>query len=865
MKRFVIIDGSSLMYRAFYALPSMTNSLGEPTNAIVGFSKMLSKLLQDMKPDYLAIAFDKGKKTFRTERYAGYKSTRAKTPEELVAQIPLLHEFAAAFGISFIEKELYEADDIIGTLAAHLAAKDVEVMIVTGDKDALQLIDTNIKVNLNKKGISDMKLYDEAAFIAEYGFEPKKIIDLKGLMGDTSDAIPGVPGVGLKTATKLLLEYGSHENVFKNIDNIKGKKLHENLAAYQEQAILSKELATININVPDISCEIDSYTINPDFAAMQQFCQRYELNSVWQSFAKLYPDAKWDNNTKINLKKLECSYENWTQNELAILAKEDTLYISGVFAGKIPFEQLNGLAIYAPNAQKCGFIAANSVEYLNLLALLPTKKIVVFGLKGYYHAGISLGKNVYDVELIAYLLNPDYTSYDLTKLASKYLTEYSLPECTDDIAKAALNAFIMARIEPILYSKLKSLQMEKLYHDIELPLVEVLAAMEQNGVYINCERLQEKAVEVGKRLAAIEENIYSLVGEKFNINSPKQLAAILFNRLNLPTGKKTKTGYSTNSEVLIGLLDKHPVIAEILGYRMWMKLKSTYLDGVTMLINDSTGRLHTHFNQTVTATGRLSSSYPNLQNIPVRTEEGKTIRALFEPGKGFDLLLSADYSQIELRILAHLSGDERFIKAFCDGKDIHASTAAEVFDIPLAEVDSEHRRRAKAVNFGIVYGISDYGLAKDLHISKKEAAGYIDSYFKRYAGVKKFLDDTIAAAHKDGAVRTMFNRYRALPDINSRNFVKRSLAERMAMNSPIQGSAADIIKLAMISAYGEIKKAKLKSRIILQVHDELVLEVVNEEIEQVKKILHATMENVAKLAVPLIIDIHSGSNWAEAK
>lgn len=859
------------MYRAFYALPEMTDSRGEPTNAIVGFANMLTKLLQELAPDYLALAFDKSKQTFRAERYAEYKGTRDKCPEELVAQIPLLHDYVAAFGFSFLEKERYEADDIIGTLATKSASEDVEVIVVTGDRDALQLVRPNLKVLMTKKGITERKIYDEKIFEDEYGFAPIKLIDLKGLMGDSSDNIPGVPGVGPKTATKLLVEYGDFENVFKNIANIKGKKLHENLVTYQEQAEMSKELATIELNVPDIDLDLTHYTITPDATAMKEFCDHYELYGVWRSFLKLYPEAAevGAGESAPTTATLDCTYSEWTGEELTVaIDVADTLYLAGLFNGSAPFEQLTGLAVGAGSdgaLTSVGFVSAGSFTWLELMGAISSRRIVAFDLKRYYHAGLTLGAELDDVKLLGYLLDPEASRYELAALAAKFLPELTLPETADEVATAAGSVRLIARLAACLTASLSASGMEQLYRDIELPLIEVLAAMEQNGVHVNREQLEAKSAEVGERLHRLEEEIYFLAGTEFNVNSTKQLGEVLFERLELPVIKKTKTGYSTNAEVLEALRDKHPIIDEILAYRMWTKLKSTYLDGIATLISAESGRVHTSFNQTVTATGRLSSSDPNLQNIPVRTEEGRTIRALFEPGPGFDALLSADYSQIELRILAHLSGDERFIRAFVEGQDIHAATASEVFGIPLAEVDSVHRRRAKAVNFGIVYGISDFGLAKDLHVTKKEAASYIAGYFDRYAGVKKFLDDSVDGAHQTGCVRTMFGRTRELKAINSRNFMQRSLAERMAMNTPIQGTAADIIKLAMIAAYRELKKAGVKSRILLQVHDELVLEVVNEEIEQVSAILKETMENVVKLAVPLVIDIHSGKNWAEAK
>ena len=854
------------MYRAFYALPPLTDSQGRPTNAIFGFSNMLTKLLGELQPDKLVIAFDKGRTTFRTERYAEYKGTRDKTPEELLAQIPLLHEFAAAVGISFIEKERYEADDIIGTLAVKAAGAGHEVMVVTGDRDALQLVRPNLKVLLTKKGISELKEYDEAAFQEEYGFEPIKLIDLKGLMGDTSDNIPGVPGVGPKTASKLLLEYGSLEEVLNNIENISGKKLKERLTENKEQAILSKELATIELNVPEMELDWESYGITPDHERMKSFCDGYELKAVWKNFVKIYGEGEAELVLDFSAPALDVdlSYAVWDKDAaVKELAAAESVAFCGLFSGKAPFVKLTGAAVCLLPAKKLGYIDAEGLAVLQ--EVMAEKPAVVKGLKAYYQAGVKPADSFFDIELAAYLLSPEANKYELDRLMQEYLPTLRKPENLSGVeAEAIWEAYALASLQPVLAEKLKELQMDKLYEEIELPLVEVLAAMEQNGIYINREELVKKGEELEARLQSLQQDIYVLAGTEFNINSPKQLGEVLFERLELPPVKKTKTGYSTNAEVLESLRDKHPVVEQVLHYRTLSKLKSTYIDGLQELIG-AEGRIYTSFNQTVTATGRLSSSDPNLQNIPVRTEEGKAIRALFEPGAGYDCLLSADYSQIELRILAHVSQDELFMDAFRQNQDIHARTASEVFGTPLEQVTGEQRRHAKAVNFGIVYGISDFGLAKDLHIARKDAKSYIDNYFARYTGVKKFIDDTVEGAHKDGFVKTIFNRRRDLPAINSRNFMQRSLAERMAMNTPIQGAAADIIKLAMIAVYHKLQEAGVKSRVLVQVHDELVLEVVNSEREQVEAILKETMENVVKLSVPLLIDMHAGKNWAEAK
>ena len=869
-KRFLVLDGSSLIFRAFYALPGLSDSHGQPTGAIFGFSNMLTKLMAEQQPDLMVLAFDKSRHTFRTERYADYKGTRDKTPEELLSQFPLLREFAANMGIPFLEKDNYEADDIIGTLATQAAAKGYDVRVITGDRDALQLVRPNLRVLLTKKGISEIKDYDTAAFEEEYGFEPLKLIDLKGLMGDTSDNIPGVPGVGPKTASKLLLAYGSVENVLAHVGEVSGKKLKENLQTYADQARLSKELATIELHVPDLAFAEEDYRIQPDMEKMQAFCDDHELRAVWRNFERLYGSAELAldlDGEENGAAAQDLSYDLWDEAAVKTAARAPYLAASGIFSGLAPFASLEGLAVVAgPDAEKAGFVARDSAAFPALLQLLESdQQAVVFGLKRYDQAGLRGQKAFFDVELAAYLLEPERSKYALSELSQKYLQEAAPESFDDEKAQAVWEAKAISRLYPLLGAKLEEEKLTHLMDTIELPLVEVLAAMEQNGVYVNRAHLAEKTEEVAGRLQKIEASIYEMAGHDFNLNSPKQLGVVLFEELGLPVRKKTKTGYSTNAEVLESLRLEHPIIEQILAYRLWSKLKSTYLDGIAGLIRTDTGRVHTNFNQTVTATGRLSSSDPNLQNIPVRTEEGRMIRALFEPGEGYDCLLSADYSQIELRLLAHMSGDENFIDAFKRGQDIHARTAAEVFGIPLEEVTPELRRHAKAVNFGIVYGISDFGLARNLHISRKEAGDYISRYFTRYPGVRAFMDKVVAEAHETGYVTTMFGRRRELPAIKSRNFNQRMLAERMAMNTPIQGTAADVIKLAMIAAFRKLREAGLKSRILLQVHDELVLEVKESELETVQAILHEAMEHVVSLSVPLSIDVHWGRNWAEAK
>ncbi|WP_346687126.1 DNA polymerase I [Megamonas hypermegale] len=871
MKKFIIIDGSSLMYRAFFALPLLTSSEGIYTNAIMGFSNTLGKILTDYRPDYIAVAFDKSRKTFRTDMYGEYKGQRAKTPDELKSQIPLLKEFLAALGIAFIEIDNYEADDIIGTLARKSADEDCEALIVTGDKDALQLIAPQIKVMLTKRGIMDMQVFDEETFKEKYaGLEPHKLIDIKALMGDSSDNIPGVPGIGEKTALKLLTQFGDLENLLANIENVSGKKLKEKLEQNHDLARLSYKLATICCDVA-VDFVPEKYKPAPDIMKLQSFCDKYELKTVFSRMKKilaaefktdLQPELTLDFAPSVLPDYQLLNAENIAEFKQAAQAeKEISLLVQT--EGKVP--RVGIKLMVASVGGKIGLIKEDFSLLDDVMAAEDIAKNV-YDVKSCYHAGLNLRGKVNDVLLMAYLLEPAKRSYEMNVIrqiaAVEETMDYEQLKGEDVFVYDVQN---LNEVSANLQAKLKDMQMDKLYQEIELPLAKMLADMENAGIYINEAKLDAMNVQMNDELHVLEQSIYELAGEIFNINSPKQLGEILFVKLGLPALKKTKTGFSTNAEVLENLIYAHPIIAKILDYRLLNKLKTTYLDGLKALINPDTKRIHTSFNQTVTETGRLSSSEPNLQNIPVRTAEGKKIRSLFEPGEGYDQILSADYSQIELRIMAHMSEDKHFLEAFRQNQDIHQATAAQVFHVPIEEVTPQMRSRAKAVNFGIIYGISAFGLAKNLHISPKEAGEYIDNYLTECSGVKNFMEKIVQEAHEKGYVTTLFGRRRYLPAIKSSNFTQRSLAERMAMNTPIQGTAADIIKIAMNRASEAIKAAGLKSRILLQVHDELVLEVVNEEIEQVSGILRCAMQNTIELKVPLTIDINYGENWAEAK
>ena len=874
-ERFAVLDGSSLFFRAFYALQLPPNARGVHTNAVHGFAMMLVKLLKELAPTQIVIAFDKSRTTFRTALYPDYKGTRDKTPEELIAQIPLLKELTAALGIPFLEMDDYEADDIIGTLATQAAAEGAETIVVTGDRDALQLIRTNLTVVLTKKGISETRRYDTAAFEEEYGFQPIRLIDMKGLMGDNSDNIPGVPGVGPKTATKLLLQYESIENVLDHAAEISGKKLSASLITYRDQALLSKQLATIECAVPELRYVAEGFRMQPDRTALDAFCKEYELRTVGRAFADYLSVSAPAVGVEQSLfgeetaaaAQVNLDAEAFSAADLAVLRAAEEIAVGAVFSGTAPFVQIDVLALSYGAERRV--LRADASEFSTVCAVLAERTVVLWNAKRYAQAGLSVGANIFDLELADYLLRPEENKRDLARAAFAHLGQLpAAPDALSEEHRAVREAQIAARLSASLRLALTEAHLMPLYRGIELPLVSVLASMEQTGIYVNRAALEQELAAANARIEALVTEIHALAGTEFNISSPKQLGEVLFERLGLAAGskvKKTKTGYSTNAETLEELRDRHPIVDKVLTYRMWTKLRSTYLEGIGALIRPATGRVHTSFNQTVTATGRLSSSDPNLQNIPVRTEEGRAVRALFEPGAGYDALLSADYSQIELRILAHMSGDETMIDAFRSGQDIHARTASEVFGVPLAEVTGEQRRRAKAVNFGIVYGLSDFGLSRDLGISRKEAGGYIERYFERYHGVRAFLDKMVADAHENGYVTTLYGRRRDLPAINSRNFMQRSFAERMAMNTPIQGTAADLIKIAMIRAYDALRAAGVESRILLQVHDELVLETVEAEIAQVTEILRAAMSGAAELAVPLAVDVHVGKNWAEAK
>ena len=862
-EKFLVIDGSSLIHRAFFALPPLMNKQGLHTGAVYGLCNMLLKLLGEVNPRYMAVAFDKSRKTFRTEMYAAYKGQRKPTPSELSEQFPLAMKVLSTMGIATLELDNYEADDIIGTFAVH-APQDVEVIIVTGDRDELQLIDKRTKVYYTKRGISDIQIFDETEFAANYeGLVPKQLIELKGLMGDTSDNIPGVPGVGPKTAMKLIKEYTDVETVLANIDKVSGKSLKTKLSEHQEEALLSKKLATIYTDAP-VDLSMSAYELAPLKEEARTLLQDLEFRNMYERFAAVLGGeqnsfglfgevVEQENAPVLHITEVEQG------NKLFATLDKQMSPVSFIvdIAGSLPELYFSKAEIFVEDTV---YILDNLSgcwdKFDQWLASEKAKSTV--DAKEIYKCclcrGIKPQQIIEDVALAAYVSDPGHSSYVLADLNKRYLNNPSLNDSEN-----------IAVLVDVLHEQLKQQEQMHLYKDLELPLAEVLARMEFAGITPDMELLAQLNEDMSFRIAKLEKLAEEQAGESFNLKSPKQLGVILFERLQLPVIKKTKTGYSTDAKVLEELYGKHPLIATILEHRKLAKLQSTYLDGLKPLVNAKTARIHTHFQQMVTVTGRLSSTDPNLQNIPTRTEEGKQIRRIFVPGEGFDWLMSCDYSQVELRILACIAKDELLLESFRHGQDVHARTAAEVFGVPLEEVSSEMRSRAKAVNFGIVYGISDFGLAKQLQVSRKEAAGYIESYLTRYAGVKKYMDDMIQLAREQGYVSTLMGRRRYLPDIRHSNFNLRSFAERTAINTPIQGTAADIMKKAMIDVQFALEAAKCQSRILLQVHDELVLEVVESEKEQVAELVRSAMENAVQLDIPLLADVNFGRNWAETK
>jgi len=878
---FVLIDGNSVANRAFYALPLLSTSAGLHTNAVLGFTTMLLKVLEEMKPTHILVAFDAGKVVFRHSEFAEYKGGRKKTPPELSEQFPLIRELLDAFSIKRFEMDGYEADDIIGTLTKKAEEEKRKTTVITGDKDMLQLVSEYVSVALTRKGVSEIELYTPQVIQDKYGLTPLQIIDLKGLMGDPSDNIPGVPGVGEKTALKLLHQYGSVEQVLEHVDELSGKKLQENVRDNMDKARLSKALATIMRDAPvELDVEQTAYT-GYDGAAVTDFFKRMEFKSL---LGKVKTDSA-----------AEAGDETREAFSYEIVDAES----AGKFADKLVspmalYVEMNGENYH--RAPILGFglatqdvhlfvpweVAAEWREFREWLADEQKEKWTFDGKRDTVGLGwhqLTVKGIRFDVFLASYLLNATESTPSVDSIAQQYArvqvkpdeevygkgAKRIVPE-TDVLAEhVARKAAAIWQSVPVLKERLAQNQMSGLLDDLEAPLSLVLAEMEMHGVKVDSGRLERMGAELDRKLEELTAQIYELAGTDFNINSPKQLGEILYDKLSLPVLKKTKTGPSTSADVLEKLAPYHPIIDAILMFRQLGKLRSTYIEGLTKEIHPKTGKVHTIFNQATTATGRLSSTEPNLQNIPIRMEEGRRIREAFIPSEEGWYMLAADYSQIELRILAHISGDENLIDAFRKGMDIHTRTAMDVFGVSEQEVTPLMRRQAKAVNFGIVYGISDYGLSQNLNITRKEAAEFIDRYFRVFSGVKRWMEEIVKQAKQAGYVTTLLHRRRDLPDIRSSNFNQRSFAERTAMNTPIQGTAADIIKLAMIRMQERMREKGLRSRMLLQVHDELVFEVPEDELDIMQKLVPEVMENAIELKVPLKADVSCGRSWYEAK
>ncbi|WP_088189542.1 DNA polymerase I [Desulfosporosinus sp. FKA] len=868
MPKMLILDGNSLANRAFYALPLLTTSDGRPTNVLQGFLTMLFRLEQEQHPDYWVVAFDKTKATVRIEQYAGYKAQRKATPEGLRPQFDYLKEILAELGVPMLELAGYEADDLIAAVTKQAEAQGMQIQVYTGDRDALQLISPKTHIYLTKKGISEVECYDEHALWERYQLRPHQIIDLKGLMGDTSDNIPGVPGVGEKTALKLLWEYETVEGVLANAEKVSGKKLQSSLKEYADQARLSKTLATMLTEIPlEFSLEDFIYR-RPQANKVLPALNKYDLRNVtriWQERHSKDEEARQDT-AEMSLATWpvrELSEEGWLtqikqwQNSKTVLTLTCRYERTGLQGGRW-LEW--GVAVSGESFKLSREEVSSKVSeaWLELLANEQVPKILadsktvdlLLGNENKCLKGVS-----FDLGLASYLIQASRTKFTPLDLVKEYVP---MLDAFDSIAEEAA---ALAQVAPKYQKDIETLGLEDLLHTIEEPLSLVLAQMERQGIGVDIEQLKHFGEGISITLKQLEQDIYDLAESSFNINSPKQLGTILFEKLGLVAAKKTKTGYSTDAETLEELRSAHPVIEKILDYRQLNKLMSTYVNG--LLAQEKEGRIHTTFQQTVTATGRLSSTEPNLQNIPIRLEQGRQLRKIFHATEPGYLLLSADYSQIELRILAHYSQDPLLCESFALGQDVHTRTAAEVFGVSLEAVTSDMRRSAKAVNFGLVYGLTEFGLSRDLGIPRKESKFYIEQYFKRYSGVKYYLESVVAQAKQDGQVRTLFNRLRRIPELYHANRVQRQLGERIAMNTPVQGTAADIMKLAMIQVAEGIKP--YRAAVLLQVHDELLLQVAPEDLKKVALILKETMENAFPLSVPMTVDCKVGPNWYDMK
>ena len=876
--KILLIDGHRILNRAFYGLPDLTNSEGRHTGAVYGFLNILFRILEEEKPKYLTVAFDLHEPTFRHKIYNAYKGTRKPMPEELKEQVPLIQEVLTAMGIKIVSKPGYEADDLLGTLAVRSEKAGMDVTILSGDRDLLQLATEKVLIRLPKtsRGKTTIENFHTQEVIEKYQVTPPQIIELKALMGDSADNIPGIPGVGEKTATKMVVEFGSIENAYAHLEEVKPNKAKESLREHYDMAVLSKTLATINTDSPiDYSYE-EAELKNLYTPEAYQLCKRLEFKNLLSKFdTAVVPENPIEQNFFFcnDLSGVDALFKKASGKAyvgISLLADKESVYGLGIALEKeeIYYIPVEGLLT--------GDFLCASMKELSRTTVLCALDIKQF-LK---HVALENETQVFDIGIGAYLLNPLKSTYTYDDVAKEYMDGVLLPAREDLLGKDSLKkawedsadglmpygcymayTALAARIP--LEDSLKDSGMWQVYQEIELPLIFTLDSMEKYGICVKGDELKIYGKKLQVRIEELEKQIYEEAGEEFNINSPKQLGMILFEKMGLPGGRKTKTGYSTAADILEKLAPEHPIVKDILEYRQLAKLKSTYADGLAAVIEPD-GRIHSTFNQTITATGRISSTEPNLQNIPVRMELGRLIRKVFVPEDGY-VFLDADYSQIELRVLAHMSGDETLIQAYREAQDIHRLTASQVFHVPFEEVTSLQRRNAKAVNFGIVYGISSFGLSQDLSITRKEAAEYIEKYFETYPKIKSFLDGLVAEGKEKGYVTTMFGRRRPIPELKSGNFMQRSFGERVAMNSPIQGTAADIIKIAMNRVYKRIRQEGLKSRLVLQVHDELLIETKKDELEIVSRILEEEMKGAAKLSIELEVDMHEGSNWYEAK
>ena len=876
MNKLLLIDGNSIMNRAFYGIPDMTTNDGRHTNAIYGFLNIILKVIEEEQATHICVAFDLKKKTFRHEMYEAYKGTRKGMPEELHEQMPRIKEILQAMHIRIVEQEGFEADDLIGTLSKKGEREGFAVTILSGDRDLLQLATDTVLVRIpkTKHGKTEVEDYYAKNVVETYGVTPLIFIDMKGLMGDTSDNIPGVPGIGEKTAAKLLAEYGDLDGVYAAVDSMKASKMKQNLIENKDLAYLSKTLATIKLDCP-IPFEFSEATYHDPFnAEAYTLFEDLELKSFYKRFSVekkeeltfetvLIDDIDGYNALLAKLQKAKEVSFAWITQDGEALGVAVCMDLEHVYL--IRFMMFITEAMVADN------LLALSRDYQVQLACMHVKKLLSF-------LDFHEEDAVFDAGLAAYLLHPNQSEYEYDTLAKVYL-DVTLPSEKEMLGKEKLGYFsfedervqkwmayqaiVPYKIKSVLREKLKETGMESLYDEMELPCLYALYEMEKNGIRVDGEALHQYGKKLRTRIEELTAEIHAMAGEEFNINSPKKLGEILFEKLGLKNGKKTKTGYSTSAEVLEKLKNAHPIIPKILEYRQLTKLNSAYAEGLAGYIR-ADGRIHGKFHQTVTVTGRISSADPNLQNIPTRMPLGREIRKVFIPEEG-SVFVDADYSQIELRVLAHMSGDAALIAAYQADEDIHAITASQVFDVPLDQVDSTLRRKAKAVNFGIVYGISSFGLGQDLDISRKEAEGYIEKYFATYGKVKKFLDRTVEDAKKNGYTVTMFGRRRPIPELASSNFMTRSFGERAAMNAPVQGTAADIIKIAMVRVNRRLKEEHLQSKLVLQIHDELIIETKKEEVEIVQKILVQEMMHAADLAVPLLVDANVGDSWFDAK